>query len=201
MKVSVKRLPLWLLIILCVISIGVIGILLVIFLGDKSWFPALAYLVAASAIAGGGCVAYHHLNILQDIERAHILTHLDTCWADVELAKSRVELLKFQNELKSARGSSEWYEEIKNKLRTYRVNKYDIYKRLIIMLDFYETLGYFSKVRYILVRDALELYGPSIREYDEIFRGYIVEWQGKNQDPELYEYFIWLADELRGKYS
>jgi len=201
MKANGKSLPLWLLIALSIIFIVLIGFLLVVLFGDQTWFSALAYLVAASAIAAGGCVAYHHLAILQGIERAHILTHLDTCWADAELAKSREELLKFRNELINVQGSPEWHEEIKNKLQTYKVDKYDVYKRLTIMLDFYETLGYFSKVRYILIRDTLELYGPSIRDYDEIFREYISVWQDEKQDSELYEKFIWLANELRKKYS
>ena len=126
---------------------------------------------------------------------------MDTCWADTELAKSREELLKFRNELKNDQGSPKWHEEIKNKLQTYKVDNYDVYKRLTIMLDFYETLGYFSKVRYILISDTLELYGPSIRDYDEIFREHILVWQDEKQDPELYENFIWLADELKKKYS
>lgn len=195
------HLPLGLMIILCIIGIGLIGLLLVVFWGDKSWFSALAYLVAASVLAAGVCVAYHHLATLQGIERAHILTHLDTCWADTELAKSRAELLKFRNELKNAQDSPEWHEEIKTELRTCKANEYGVYKRLTIMLDFYETLGYFSKVRYIEIQDALELYGPSIRDYDEIFREHILEWQGEKQDSALYENFIWLADELRKKCS
>ncbi len=195
------HLPLWLMIILTIIGIGSIGFLLVVLFGGERWFPALAYLVAASAIAAGGCIAYHHLTILQGIERAHILTHLDTCWSNTELAKSREELLKFRNELNNVPGSTEWYEEIKNKLQTYKVSKYDIFKRLTIMLDFYETLGYFSKVGYILIRDTLELYGSSIRDYDEIFYQYISVWQVEKKDIELYENFIWLANELRKKYS
>jgi len=196
MKARGIRLPLWLQIILCPIGIGLIGFLLVICFG-KSWFPSLAYLVAATAIAVGVCVAYHHLRIIQGIEKAHVLTHLDACWAYTELAKSRAEILKFRNELESTQGSREWHDEIKNKLRSCKTNKYDTYKQLINMVDFYETLGYFSKVRYISTTDALELYAPSIKDYDEIFRSHILELQQEKQDLSLYENFIWLADELK----
>ena len=201
MEAREKIIPLWILIVACLIIISLIGLFLILLFGEQTWVSTLGYLVAAATIAIGGCVAYHHLAILQGIERAHILTHLDTCWADTELAKSREELLKFWNELESVKGSPEWHKEIKKKLQTYKEDKYEVFKRLTIMLDFYETLGYFSKVGYILIRDTLKLYGPSIREYEEIFREHIGVRQDEKQDSELYENFIWLADEMKKKYS
>lgn len=145
-----RYLPLWSLILICVVVIALIGGLLLVFFGSERWFPALAYLVAASAIAAGGCVAYRHLTTLQGIERAHVLTHLDTCWSDVELANSRTEFLKFMNELCNTKDTPEWHYEIAGKLRTLKKDKYDMYKKLVSMLDFYETVGYFSRVHYIL---------------------------------------------------
>jgi len=191
-----KHPPLWLLIILCLISIGLIGYLLVILFGDKSWFTALAYLIAASAIASGGCVAYHHLRILQGTERAAVLTSLDACWSDAQLANSRNEFLKFLNRLRSKKDSPEWQQEILSKLNTYKKDRPILYRKLVAMLDFYETVGYFSKVQYILPNDALQLYGPSIKEYDKIFHNFIIKYQEAEKDDSIYENFIWLANEI-----
>jgi len=191
-----KHPPLWLLIILCLITIGLVGYLLVIFFGDRSWFTALAYLIAASAIASGGCVAYHHLRILQGTERAAVLARLDACWLDNELASSRREFLKFIRGLKSKKDSPKLQREIITKLAAYRENRPNLYRKLVAMLDFYETVGYFSRVQYILPRDARQLYESSIKQYDKYFREFIAYFQKDQKDDAIYENFIWLADEI-----
>jgi len=196
-----KPIQLWLLITLCLIIIGSIGYVLIRFFGEQTWCSSLAYLVVASAIASGGCIAYHHLRIIQGTERASVLTNLDACWSDVQLANSRSEFLRFSNELENVKDSPEWQTEVLNKLKSYKIKHPDIYRKLVSMLDFYETLGYFCRVHYILPSDALELYGPSIKEYDKLFRGYILEFQEAEQDKAIYENFIWLADELRKRHN
>lgn len=197
MKAPKKDLPLWLLIIVCLISIGLIGFLLIINFGEENWVSALGYLVAASTIAIGGCVAYRHLRFIQGTERAHVLTNLDTCWAGAELSLSRTKFLKFRSGLKSVQGSEKWREEITNKLKTYKKNRHTLYIELFNMVDFFETLGYFSKVGYILPYDAVELYGPAIRDYDEAFHQYILERQEDEEDKSIYENFIWLANKSK----
>ena len=65
------------------------------------------------------------------------------------------------------------------------------------MVGFFETIGYFSRVGYILPNDALELYGPAIRNYDNVFRGHIAVLQ--KDDREIYVNFLWLADKAKLK--
>ena len=200
MKEKGKHLPLWLMITICVIIISGISILLIKLFGDKSWFPALASLIVVSAIAAAGCVAYHQLRVIQGTERAAVLSSLDNCWYGY-LADSRSEFLKFKNSLKSASDSPEYRQEIIGKLKTMKKDSPDTYRKLVGMLDFYEALGYFSSVEYILPRDVIQLYGPSINEYDKMFREYILEYQRTDQDPSIYENFIWLTNELKKQYD
>ncbi|MFC1980343.1 hypothetical protein ACFLVS_05835 [Chloroflexota bacterium] len=200
MKVKGKRLPLGWLIVLCIAGIVIIGTLLVVFLGDKSWFNALAYLVAASAIAGGSCVAYHHLRTIQGTERATVLTSLDNCWYG-SLAVARSEFHKFKNSLVNSKDSTSAQQEIIDKLKTMREDDPDTYRNLFNMLDFYETLGYFSRVKYILTKDVIQVYGPNIRDYDEIFHEYILGFQDAEKDTSIYENFLWLTDKLEEQYN
>jgi len=199
MKARGIRLPLWLQIILCPIGIGLIGFLLVICFG-KSWFPSLAYLVAATAIVVGVCIAYHHLRIIQGTERATVLTSLDNCWYG-PLAVARSEFLKFRNSLRNSRDSTDSQQEIIDKLKTMRKDDPDTYRNLFNMLDFYETLGYFSRVKYILTRDVIQVYGPNIKDYDKIFHEYILGFQKAEEDTSIYENFLWLAGELEKQYN
>ena len=198
MKVSVeRRMPLLLLIILWVIGIGAIGALLVICFGEKSWFPALAYLVAASAIAGGGCIAYRQLRVIQGTERASVLTSLDTAWMGAVLETSRVKILELRSAFEDIKDDRQRKTCIKNRLRYLKQNDHKNYRKIVAMVCFFETIGYFSKVGYILPNDARELYGPAIRSYDEIFREHIIELQA--EDSEIYANFIWLADTMKLK--
>jgi len=200
MKAQGRRVPLGLLIVICLVIIGLIGFLIILIFGEKTWVSTLGYLVAASTIAVGGCVAYRHLRVIQGTERAAVLASLDNCWYG-HLADSRSEFLKFKNSLKSPSDSPEYGQEIIAKLKTMREDNPDTYRSLAGMLDFYETLGYFSRVEYILPRDVIQLYGPSINEYDKMFREYILEYQRIEKDPSIYENFIWLTDELKKQYD
>lgn len=199
MKERQKCLPLWLLIFLCIIAVSLLSVLLIVFLGHKSWFPALAYLIVAAAITVGGCIAYHHLTIIRGTERAAVLTNLDVAWMGSELEKSRTAFLKFKNDFKKINGSRKREAFIKRKLRTYQKSEHETYRQLMGMVAFFETLGYFSRVGYILPEDALELYGPSIKQNDEAFRSHILELQLKEKDDSIYSNFIWLANELKLK--
>jgi len=194
-KVKGKHIPLLVLIIICLIVISLIGYLLVEFFGGKSWFSALAYLVAAATIAVGGCVAYRHLRIIQGTERAAVMASLDNCWYG-HLADSRSEFLKFRNSLESPKDSAEYQWEILDKLQAMRKDNPDMYRSLVGMLDFYETVGYFSKVQYILPKDVIQFYGPNIRDYTRIFFEYILNLQETEGDTSIYENFLWLTDEL-----
>ena len=196
MKAQGKDIPLWLLIVACLISISLIGFLLILIFGEKTWVSTLGYLVAALTIAIGGCVAYHHLRIIQGTERAEVLTSLDNCWYG-HLATARSEFLKFRNSLKSSKDSTEYQQEIIDKLKTMRKDDPDTYRNLVGMLDFYETLGYFSRVHYILPRDVIQLYGPNIKDYERIFHEYILKFQEEEEDLSIYENFLWLTDELK----
>jgi len=196
-KAQGKGWPLWLLMAICPFIIGLIGAPLIIFAGDCNWVGTVGYLVAATAILIGGCVAWHHLRIIQGTEKATVLTNLDASWVGAELSLSRTEFLKFRKGLKSAQGSTEWQEEIANKLETYRKHRHTLYVQLFNMADFLETLGYFSKVGYILPDDAVELYGPAIRDYDEAFNQYILKRQEDEGDKSIYENFIWLSNKAK----
>lgn len=200
MKAQGKGIPLWLLMVACLIIISLIGFVLILIFGEKPWVSTLGYLVAALTIAIGGCVAYHHLRIIQGTERAEVLTSLDNCWYG-HLADARSEFLKFRNSLESPKDSTEYQQEIIDKLQTMRKDEPDKYRSLVGMLDFYETLGYFSRVRYILPRDVIQLYGPNIKDYDKIFREYILEFQKIEEDPSIYENFLWLTDELKKQHN
>ena len=90
---------------------------------------------------------------------------------------------------------------MRKKLKTLKKDKYDIYRTLVSMLDFYETIGYFSKVQYILPRDAIELYGPSIKDYDKVFREHILERQKTEEDQWIFDNFLWLANEIKKRYN
>ena len=196
MKAQGKIIPLWVLIIICLIIIGLIGLFLILLFGEKAWVSTLGYLVAAATIAVGGCVAYHHLRIIQGTERAEVLASLDSCWYG-HLAGSRSEFLKFRNSLKSRKNSKKYQQEIIRRLQAMRKREPDTYRSLVGMLDFYETLGYFSSVQYILSRDVVQLYGPNIKDYERVFRKYIVQKLQKKEDTSVYEYFLWLTDELK----
>lgn len=200
MKIQEKILPLWILIVACLIIISLIGLFLILCFGEKAWVSALGYLVAASTIAIGGCVAYRHLRIIQGTERAEVLTSLDNCWYGY-LADARSEFLKFRNSLERSKDSKEYQQEIIDKLQSMRKNAPKKYRTLVGMLDFYETLGYFSRVQYILSSDVIQLYGPNIKDYEIIFREYILELQKTEKDPSIYEHFLWLTDELKKQYN
>ena len=189
----------WTMILLFVGIIWVIYFSFMKFLSDEPSLNSLAYLLAASAIAVGGCVAYHHLRIIQGTERASVLTNLDTVWMSSELENTRVSLLKFQKEFKAIEDDEKREVYIKNKLRKTRRSNQKRYRELIAMVGFFETIGYFSRVRYILPIDAIELYGPAIRDNDEAFHGHIVELRNDSKDEELYANFLWLADKAKLK--
>lgn len=199
MKERQKCISLGWLIVACIIAIGLIGFLLILLWGDKSWFFALVYLIVASAIAGGGCVAYHHLRIIQGTERAEVLTSLDCSWMSNELEESRISLLKFQKEFETIEDTTKRETYIKDKLREIRNSDEVQYRNLVAMINFYETIGYFSRVGYILPNDALELYGPGIRDNDKAFRSHILELQEEKGDKELYANFLWLANNAKLK--
>jgi len=200
MKVNSGIIPLWVLIVVCLIIISLIGLFLILCFGEEAWVSTLGYLVAALTIAIGGCVAYHHLKIIQGTERAEVLTSLDNCWYG-NLADSRSEFIKFRNSLESSKDSTEYQQEIIDKLETMRKHDPDRYRTLVGMLDFYETLGYFSRVQYILPRDVIQLYGPNIKDYDRIFHEYILKFQEAEENPSIYEHFLWLTDELKKQYN
>lgn len=200
MKAQEKIIPLWVLIVACLIIISLIGLFLILCFGEKAWVSTLGYLVASSTIAIGGCVAYHRLRIIQGTERAKVLASLDDCWYG-HLANARSEFLKFRNSLESSKDSTEYQQEIIEKLQAMRKDDADTYRTLIGMLDFYEALGYFSRVKYILPRDVIQLYGPNIKDYERIFREYILKFQKTEEDPSIYENFLWLTDELKKKYN
>lgn len=200
MKSQRKGVPLGLLMVICLVIIGLIGLLIILIFGEKPWVSTLGYLVAASTIAVGGCVAYRHLRVIQGTERAAVLSSLDNCWYGY-LATARSEFLKFRNSLAGSKDSIEYQQEIIEKLQAMRKDDADAYRTLVSMLDFYEALGYFSRVQYVLPRDAIQLYGPSIRDYARIFREYILKFQEEEEDPSIYENFLWLADELKKKYN
>jgi hypothetical protein len=184
MKAQKKNIPLWLLIVICMAIIALVGFLLIRFFGDEPWVTTLGYLVAASAIAIGGCVAYHQLRIIQRTERASVLTNLDCSWMGTELEKSRIAFLKLKNEFK---------------LREIRDKDQVEYRQLVGMINFFETIGYFSRVGYISPNDAIELYGPAIRDNDETFRSHILELQDEYKDKEVYANFLWIADIAKQK--
>jgi len=199
MKVQEKNISLWVLIVACLIIISLIGLFLILCFGEEAWVSTLGYLVAALTIAIGGCVAYHHLRIIQGTERASVLTNLDTSWAGSELESSRVSILKLKSEFKDIKGIKKRNKCIRDKLRELQENNHKRYREIVAMVCFFETVGYFSKVGYILPNDAIELYGPAIRNYDDVFRGHIEELQ--KQDREIYVNFLWLADKAKLKYN
>ncbi len=188
-----------LLIVICLFSISLIGFLLILIFGEKAWVSTLGYLVAASTIAIAGCVAYHHLRVIQGTERASVLTSLDASWAGSELEKSRVSILELKREFKDVEDITERKTHIKDKLRELQESDIKLYRELVAMVCFFETIGYFSRVGYILPEDALELYGPAIRNYDDVFREYILELQTEDEDKEIYANFLWLANEAKLK--
>jgi len=197
MKAQEKNIPLWALIVASLIIISLIGLFLILLFGEKVWVSTLGYLVAASTIAIAGCVAYHHLRIIQGTERASVLTNLDTSWASLELESSRVSILELKSEFKDIKDTIKRKKCIKDKLRELQENNHKRYREIVAMVCFFETVGYFSKVGYILPNDALELYGPAIRNYDDVFRGHIAELQ--KQDREIYVNFLWLANKAKLK--
>ncbi len=187
------------LIAICLAIIALIGFLLILIFGDEPWVSTLGYLVVGSTIAIGGCVAYHHLRIMQRTERASVLTSLDCSWMSNELENSRVAFLKFKKEFETIEGTRKRKTYIKNKLREIRNSDEVRYRKLVAMVGFFETIGYFGRVGYILPNDALELYGPSIRENDEVFRGHILGMHKEKKDKEIYANFLWLADKAKLK--
>jgi hypothetical protein len=199
MKAQKKNIPLWLLIVICMAIIALVGFLLIRFFGDEPWVTTLGYLVAASAIAIGGCVAYHQLRIIQRTERASVLTNLDCSWMGTELEKSRIAFLKLKNEFKNISNQGKRKANINDKLREIRDKDQVEYRQLVGMINFFETIGYFSRVGYISPNDAIELYGPAIRDNDETFRSHILELQDEYKDKEVYANFLWIADIAKQK--
>lgn len=190
--ISLRRL-----ILICLIGIAILSILLLVFAGDKSWLPAVAYLIAAAAIATGGCIAYHNLRIIQGTERAAVLTNLDICWTGPVLEDSRVKFLRLKNRVEKIEDENERGRLVKELLLSYKKNRLKEYRALIGMVNFFETIGYFSRVGYILPDDAIELYGPAIRNNDKMFRSHILELQEETNDKSIYNNFIWLADKAK----
>ena len=181
---------------LCIASILLIGLLLIVLFGGENWISAAAYLLAASAIAGGGCVAYDHLRIIRGTERASVLADLDSSWVSSELQSSRIAYLEFTSKIPAFRSSKKRNKYIEDELRYYRENEHQTYRNLLLMVDFLETVGYFCKVGYILSIDAVELYGPSISKNNETFRAHILGLQKESNDDSIYSNFIWLANEV-----
>jgi len=169
---------------------------MILFVGDKAWFPTAAYFLGVVVVAVGGCIAYHHLHTTQGTQRAAVLTSLDAAWMGSQLEKSRTAYLKFKNEFQKIEGIPDRETFIKDRMQIFKVDEHQYYRELMGMVNFFETLGYFSKVGYILYEDAIELYGPAIRENDATFRDHILKLQEEAQDKSIFSNFIWLADKL-----
>jgi uncharacterized membrane protein YeiB len=195
-KVNPRRLPLWGTILTCFAVISLIGFLLAKFACDEKWFPITSYLVVAAVLAVAGCIAYHQLTTIQGTQRASVLTSLDNIWMGYDMQECRIAFLDFEDRIESEKGNRKYETFVKEALENMRTKDKNNYRKLTRMLEFFEGVGYFCKVNYILLGDAEGLYGPAIRTNSKVFRPHIAELQQKANDTSIYDNFLWLSDKL-----
>jgi len=185
---------LWTIVIAIIIGIGLVA--LELFFIDHNHFHSLAYLTAALVAATGilASVAYRELRSLSKISKSSMkqlekissiaktdfLLRIDHRYGSEEILKARrlIAELKRDTELKH---DNDGYlsKAFQNEMIKIRENKesdesYSIkYIELLNLLDFLETVAYFSKEGYIDSNQIVELFGSAIKGYQDIFSQWI----------------------------
>ena len=114
-----------------------------------------------------------------------------------EMEQSRVSILDLKRKFADIEDIADRKTHIKDRLIEIQTSNLVLYRQLVAVICFFETIGYFSRVGYILPKDAIELYGPAIRTYDDVFREYILALQTTDNDKEIYANFLWLANKAK----
>ena len=169
--------------------------------------------ITAAVGAGLIFIAWSQLSALQKTSKAALLEQLDRRWSTPPMTGARHKANQLIQEVETAH-KEEPLEQRKlseaadftgrlTKLRE-DVNTADDYLSLMEICSFFETVGFVAKKKYVNLQDIYELYGGSILLAGTLFDAYLesrrraLREQGYTVEAKKhYEYFSWLAKEVR----
>lgn len=124
------------------------------------------------------CVGWLQLGQLNQTSKAEFLLQITNRYGSSEIIKAREIIQRLYREAcppneKVAREI--YFQRIADSIDQIRndINKSDDFSHLLNLLDFLEILGYFTRKKYITVKDVDELIGNSLVFYFNIFKQWI----------------------------
>jgi len=149
------------------------------------------------------CVGWLQLGNLNKTSKADFLLRIDGRYGSVEIVKARAII---QRLYRAASPPNEdvpqeiYFQKIADSIDTIRDSKdkksCEEFSYLLNLLDFLETIAYFSRKEYISVRDIDELIGNSILFYFRIYRQWIYYRRRKYGNKSYYCEFENLVEKI-----
>lgn len=137
--------------------------------------------------------------------RVDTLLRLAERWASEPLLSSRKEVWNLMKEV-GDEANGRWPDAAEDELRArcrelfetklgeISTSDREKLRLLFQMCDFFETVGYLAKGKYIPIADTVNLLGVGVLQVAAVFEGRIVN---SRNDPKEYEWFLWLVNETR----